>query len=187
MKRGFILQHISPTAIFGFNTSLLWWNHFGTFFRQKRKLTGISSSHQAHEAVVIHIVVSLQNAPLQFVQTYCVLWLWKGKTSIPAQSAKGLYIGCLVRTKKPTSEVELRDPGSSHLHRLDGTFRMRNRVTSSKPFLIFSFLIHHLRENIWFCSSVQFALGSNVVKHHLIREPTGAQFVRKNVGKVIIH
>lgn len=37
------------------------------------------------------------------------------------------------------------------------------------------FLIHHLCENIWSCSSVHFALGSNIPKHCLlIREPTDA-------------
>lgn len=40
--------------------------------------------------------------------------------------------------EKPTSEDDLREPGSSHLHWLHLSFMMRSRVTNSKPLLIFS-------------------------------------------------
>lgn len=43
----------------------------------------------------------------------------------------------LFSARKPTSEDDLRDPGSSHLDWLYRSFMMRNRVTNSKPLLIF--------------------------------------------------
>ena len=44
---------------------------------------------------------------------------------------------CSLGARKPTSEAELRDPGSSHLDWLYRSFMMRNKVTSSKCVLIF--------------------------------------------------
>lgn len=48
---------------------------------------------------------------------------------------------CSLGARKPTSEADLRDPGSSHLDWLYRSFMMRNKVTSIKCVLIFQ---HHL-------------------------------------------
>lgn len=55
--------------------------------------------------------------------------------------SKSLYLFrmfLLMLSRPAVSEVDLRDPGSSHLDWLYRSFMTRNRVTSSKPLLIFS-------------------------------------------------
>lgn len=69
---------------------------------------------------------------------------WRDEYHHLGQSAPGIN----KQTKKPlTSEVVLRDPGSSHLDWLHRSFATRNRVTSRKPLLIFK--DRRLRDNIW--------------------------------------
>lgn len=103
------------------------------------RLTRISSAHQTHKAVVIQIAVPLQNGPLEGVQTCALLQLWSAR-KINKFLLKVGKVGesvCSLGARKPTSEAELRDPGSSHLDWLYRSFMMRNKVTSSKCVLIF--------------------------------------------------
>lgn len=86
--------------------------------------------------------------PNRYTSSECSAWgcpnLWSAvimrketQKTVPVKPLKGWISAWSVRTRKPTSEVDRRDPGSSHMDWLHWSFMMRNRVTSSKPLLIF--------------------------------------------------
>lgn len=83
--------------------------------------------------------------------------------------------------KTPTSEVDLRDPGSSHLDWLHRSFMMRNRVTSNKPLLIFLFTV--CVRVITTTLSVKFPWRQ---KHRWIALWSTNKLLRKGAGQLVL-
>lgn len=140
--------------------------------QSKRGLTGISSAHQTHEAVIIQITIPLQNVPLEVVQACGLLQLGEAKKKNSV-------------SVKRWSENQLGHdaPGNLHLKLIcairgpriwTGCIEVSWWGTESPAANLSSFFQHHLSENIYSYPVLLgcFLTGKNIAEYRLfIKEP----------------